>query len=73
MTMCTSTECPMRKDCYRAYSGSEDQQDYFNFEYTCNENSGFSDFISAKLFRTEQVCEKLINQIVLWLSQKTGE
>lgn len=50
MTMCTSTECPMREECYRAYS-DDDRQGYFNFEYTCNENSGFCDFISAELHR----------------------
>lgn len=53
MTMCTSTECPMREKCYRAYS-DDDRQDCFNYEYTCNENSGFCDFISAK--HIEQVC-----------------
>lgn len=56
MTMCTSTGCPMRGECYRAYSGSGDIQDYFNYEYTCNENSGFCDFISAK-FLVEEVQE----------------
>lgn len=61
MTMCTSTECPMRKECYRAKSDSDERQDSFNFEYTCNENSGFSDFIYSKLYRTEDVCEKSIN------------
>lgn len=50
MTMCTSTGCQMREECYRTYSGSDDSQDYFNYEYTCNENSGFCDFISAKIY-----------------------
>ena len=53
MTMCTSLECPMRKECSRADSGSGNQQDYFNYEYSCNENSGFCDFMSVKLYRTE--------------------
>lgn len=53
MTMCTSTECPMRKECYRTVSDSDDRQDYFNYEYSCNENSGFSDFIPVKLYPEE--------------------
>lgn len=53
MIMCTSIECPMRKECHRAYSDSDDRQDCFNFEYTCNENSGFCDFMSVKLYQTE--------------------
>ena len=61
MIMCTSTECPMRKECHRAYSCSDDRHDYFNFEYACNENSGFCDFVSAELYRTDDVCEKSIN------------
>lgn len=61
MIMCTSIECPMRKECHRAKTDSDDRQDYFNFEYTCNENSGFCDFMSAGLYRTEDICEKSIN------------
>ena len=48
MTMCTSTECPMKKECYRANSNTNEHQDCFNYEYGCNENSGFEDFISVK-------------------------
>ena len=62
MTMCTSTECPMQKECYRAELDRNDCQEYFNFEYTCNENSGFCDFISVKSNRAEDVCEKTINK-----------
>lgn len=57
MKMCTSIECPMRKECYRTKLDSGDRQDYFNFEYTCNANSGFCDFIkfpseNPRVFRT---------------------
>lgn len=51
MTMCTSIECPMKEECYRAVPGNDDRQGCYNYEYTCNEYSGFSDFISAKLYQ----------------------
>ena len=53
MTMCTSTECPMKKECYRSNFNTNNYKDYFNYVYTCNENSGFCDFVSAKLYRTK--------------------
>ena len=53
MTMCTSTECPVREECYRADFDSDDRQDYFNYEYSCNDNSGFSDFVPAKWCRAK--------------------
>lgn len=53
MTMCTSTECPMRKECYRAIADG-DSQEYYNYEYTCNENSGFCDFISVEFYRAKR-------------------
>lgn len=51
MTACTSTECPMKKECYRANSNTNEHQDCFNYEYGCNENSGFEDFVSVKWYR----------------------
>ena len=44
--MCVSMHCPMREKCYRA-TAKPDQflQSYANFEYTCNEDSGFDDYI----------------------------
>lgn len=53
MTMCTSTECPMRKECYRS-NADGDSQKYYNYEYTCNENSGFCDFISVEFYRAKR-------------------
>lgn len=53
MTMCTSTECPMRKECYRS-NADGDSQEYYNYEYTCNENSGFCDFISVEFYRAKR-------------------
>lgn len=54
MTTCTSTECPMRKECYKAISDSDACHDRFNYEYSCNECSGFCDFISAKLYHAKR-------------------
>ena len=51
MTACTSTECPMKKECYRANSNTNEHHDCFNYEYGCNENSGFQDFVSVKWYR----------------------
>ena len=45
ITMCTSTECPQRKTCYRAQAKPDRYQSYSNFEYVCNEESGFEDYI----------------------------
>lgn len=45
MTMCTSKNCPMREKCYRIMAKPSKFQSWSNFEYTCNENSGFEDFI----------------------------
>ena len=45
LTMCTSQNCPMEGKCYRVQAKVDDYQDWNNFEYTCNENSGFDDFI----------------------------
>ena len=47
LTMCTSQNCPMRDKCYRVQAKVDDYQDWNNFEYTCNENSGFENFISV--------------------------
>ena len=44
LILCTSQFCPMRDSCARKI-----EKDFlcnmYNFEYTCNENSGFCDFI----------------------------
>ena len=45
ITMCSSKFCPMREECYRAQAKEDSVQSWNNFEYTCNEDSGFCDFI----------------------------
>ena len=45
ITMCTSENCPYRDECYRVRAKPGKYQSWSNFEYTCNENSGFEDFI----------------------------
>lgn len=45
ITMCSSNNCPIRASCYRSKANVEKIQSWANFEYTCNENSGFEDFI----------------------------
>lgn len=45
ITMCASEACTERKRCYRAMAKPSEYQSWSNFEYTCNENSGFEDFI----------------------------
>lgn len=54
MTMCTSTECPMRKECYRSDFDSNQCKERFNYEYTCNETSGFNDFVYCKYNHKKQ-------------------
>ena len=43
--MCASEACTERERCYRAMAKPSEYQSLSNFEYTCNENSGFEDFI----------------------------
>ena len=50
ITMCTSETCAEREKCYRAMAKSSEYQSWSNFEYKCNENSGFEDFIPVKHF-----------------------
>ena len=48
--MCTSGNCEMREKCYRVRAKPGKYQSWSNFEYTCNENNGFEDFIPVKHF-----------------------
>ena len=50
ITMCSSETCSERERCYRAMAKPSEYQSLSNFEYTCNENSGFEDFIPVKHF-----------------------
>lgn len=46
ITKCTSETCPQRDTCYRKRAKDDAFfQSYSNFEYECNENSGFEDYI----------------------------
>lgn len=48
ITMCSSETCPMKNKCYGATARASDWQSWSNFEYNCNEDSGFEDFIKNK-------------------------
>ena len=50
ITMCISENCPYKDKCYRANTKPSIFQSWSNFEYTCNENSGFENFIVVKHF-----------------------
>lgn len=50
ITMCISENCEMREKCYRVRAKPEKYQSWSNFEYTCNEDSGFEDFMPVKHF-----------------------
>ena len=45
ITMYTSENCPYKDKCYMTKAKPSIFQSWSNFEYTCNENSGFEDFI----------------------------
>ena len=46
MTLCSSLHCPVKGDCFRATAKPNPvRQSYYNFEYTCHEDNGFTDFI----------------------------
>lgn len=49
ITMCSSNGCPMKEECYRSRAKPDTLQSWSNFEYTCNENSGYENFISTKI------------------------
>ena len=53
ITMCASENCPEREKCYRAMAKASEYQSWSNFEYTCNENSGFDDFIKMPVLCDE--------------------
>ena len=46
MTMCSSQACPMKYECYRKMAIPNKFQSFSNFEYTCNEQNGFKDYIA---------------------------
>lgn len=47
ITMCASKDCPERNNCYRSCAKPSEFQSWSNFEYTCNEENGFKDFIKC--------------------------
>ena len=49
ISMCSSDNCPMKDKCYRSTATVSKYQSWSNFEYTCNENSGYTDFIPTKM------------------------
>jgi hypothetical protein len=46
-TKCTSLNCPYKNKCMRQFTDDPDDpnQSYYNYEYTCNINDGFSYYI----------------------------
>lgn len=49
-TMCSSENCPIRNECSRNITNrNEESQNWNNFEYTCNEDSGFEDFVKNRI------------------------
>lgn len=48
IVMCTSEKCPYRDTCYRKRAEPKERQDYYNYEYTCNEDSGFNSYIQYR-------------------------
>ena len=45
ISMCSSEHCHMKDKCYRSTATASKYQSWSNFEYTCNENSGYEDFM----------------------------
>lgn len=46
ITKCSSVNCPYKNTCYRVLAVNNGiYQSWLNFEYTCNEVSGFEDYI----------------------------
>ena len=53
ITMCSSKNCPMRGSCYRSRAKPDKLQSWTNFEYFCNENSGFDEYIKIYQNKTK--------------------
>lgn len=60
LVMCTSYECPMRKSCRRHSGISASNSQYYNFEYSCNENSGFADYMTLKINKNTNITKSLL-------------
>ena len=45
ITMCASQNCPKKDTCYRVQAKPGDYQSWSNFEYVCNEENGFCDYM----------------------------
>ncbi len=45
ITMCLSESCPVRDTCYRKQAKPDKYQSYSIFDYTCNEDNGFCEYI----------------------------
>lgn len=49
ITMCSSINCPMREICYRVKAMPEKLQSWSNnYEYSCNEDNGFENYIKMR-------------------------
>ena len=46
--MCTSNSCPVKENCYRYEKNPIIIQPCFNYEYDCNEETGFVNFIKKE-------------------------
>lgn len=55
ITMCSSINCPVREICYRSRAETGEIQSWSNFEYVCNENNGFADFIPITPKKNENI------------------
>lgn len=60
ITMCTSINCPVRASCYRKSKKASENQRYYNFEYTCNENNGFADYMTLKINKNINIIKSML-------------
>lgn len=47
ISMCLSENCPIKDSCYRAQAKPSAYQSWCDFEYSCNEDSGFCEYIKV--------------------------
>ena len=48
--MCTAEKCLYVKDCLRQTQEPSESQSWSNFQYGCNQNNGFSEFLPNYAF-----------------------
>ena len=53
--LCSSIHCPVRSTCYRSSAKIKESPVWSNFEYFCNEDNGFADYIPMAISEDKNI------------------